>query len=115
MVIIVNVNRVYVATIYVNIEYQINGRYTNRQGKYLKMSLVYHDEYNNYIYLISGEEYELGICDTYPGDMYINLKHGLKPINEVYNVSFKKHDMPKRKILKSISNAVLLNEKEDDK
>ena len=115
MVIIMNVNRVYAATIYVNIQCQNNGKYTTRQGKYLKMSLVYHDEYNDYIDLISGEKYELGLEDTYPGDMYIYLKHGLKPVNEVYNISFKKQDMPKKKILKSISNAILLNKKEDDK
>ena len=111
MAIIVNVNRVYIAKIFINIKRTLY----EKEGKYLKKTIVYHNDFNRYVDLISGEEYKLGLEYTYPGDMYIYLKDGLIPVANVLDVSFKKKNMPKKKILKNINKVILLNEKEDDK
>ncbi|MBQ8192960.1 MAG: hypothetical protein IJZ46_02700 [Bacilli bacterium] len=47
--------------------------------------------------------------------MYIYLKKGLMPITEVYDVDFKRNDMRKKRILKTLYSSKLLNKKEDDK
>ena len=65
--------------------------------------------------MISDEEYKLKLQDTYLGEMYIYLKNGMIPITEAFDITFKKMDMPKRRILKKINGAKLLSKKEDDK
>lgn len=111
-----NVNRLYVAQIYVNYECKLESDLLfYRRGKYLKNALVYHDDYHDYIDMISGEKYKLGIEGTDLGDMYINLQNGLRPVNEVFDVQFKRTNMGKRRILKNLCNSKLLNKKEDDK
>ena len=115
-----NVNRLYVAQINIVFE-EIPGpirgiiREVEVKGKFIKNAIVYHDDNGRYIDLISGEKYKLGIGDTNLGDMYIYIKEGLIPITKVYDISFKKMDMPAKKILKRICKAKLLNEKEDNK
>jgi len=107
-----NVNRLY--EVQINIVFdEIPGEF--REGRFLKNTIVYHDDNGQYIDLISGEIYKLGIGDADLGDMYIYLKKGLIPITNVCDVSFKKMDMPKKKILRKLANAKLLNKKEDDK
>lgn len=110
-----NVNRLYAANIYVNCEYTyLSEGELSLKGRFIKKSIIYHDDYNNYIDLISGEKYKLGIDDTFLGDMYINLKEGLIPIDEYYGISFDKEEMPKKKIIKKLSNANLLNRNGDN-
>ena len=46
--------------------------------------------------------------------MYINLKEGLTPIDKYYVISFDKEEMPKKKIIKKLSNANLLIKKDDN-
>ena len=95
-----NVNRLYIVKIYVNFIDQIENDLTwYKEGRYIKQALVYHDDERDYIDLISGEHYKLGLV----------------PINEVLDISFKKQDMTKKKILKSINKAMLLRKKEEDK
>lgn len=116
MVIIMNVNRLYVAQIYVNYHYEILKDLTiERKGKFVKNAVVYHDEYNRYIDLISGEKYKLEINDTYLGNMYICLNNGLIPIDRVFDVNFDRCNMSRKKIVKNLSKSKLLNKKEDDK
>lgn len=115
-----NVNRLYVAQINIVFEEipgSIRGRFreTEIKGRFLKYAIVYHDDNGRYIDLISGENYKLGIGDTDLGDMYIYLKKGLMPITEVYDVDFKRNDMSKKRILKTLYSSKLLNKKEDDK
>ena len=55
-----NVNRLYVAFIYINcFERYLLWNELNLKGKFLKNTIVYHDERNNYIDLISGENINL--------------------------------------------------------
>jgi len=109
-----NVNRLYVASIYINFfDEALPENKTNVKGMFLKKAIVYHDDWNNYIDLISGEKYKLGIDNTFLGDMYIYLKDGLIPIDRYYDISFDKDEMPKKKIVKKLSNANLLIMKGD--
>ena len=116
VVISVNINRLYVAQIYVNYHYKILDDLTiDRKGKFVKNAVVYHDEFNRYIDLISGESYKLGIYDTYLGNMYIYLDNGLIPINRIYDVKFDRCNMSRKRIIRTLSKSKLLNKKEDDK
>lgn len=111
-----NINRVYAVVIFVNNQYQIEDDLTIfRKGKYVKITAVYVNDYNEYIDLESGEKYEIGLSSTFLGDMYINLKYGMIPIVEIPDVKFEKNNMSKKRILKKLSNSKLLNKKEDDK
>lgn len=111
-----NVNRLYVAQIYVNCHYQILDDLTiDRKGIFVKNAVVYHDGFNKYIDLVSGEKYKLGIYDTSLGNMYISLNNGLIPISKVYDVNFDRCNMSKKKIVKKLAKSKLLNKKEDDK
>lgn len=109
-----NVSRLYVASIYVCHSCKFDGLYYFKDGKFLKSAVVYHDGHR-YIDLLSGEKYRLGINNSDVGDMYINLKRELIPIHDYYDLDFKKDNMSKRRILKKLSKAKLLNKKEDDK
>ncbi len=109
-----NVNRIYVAKIYVTTAMKVEGDQCHMEGTFLKNALVYHDGYGNYIDLVSEENYDYGIMHTFPGEMYIYVKGGLRPICDVLDVSFKKEDMPKKKILRNINKAILLKKKKED-
>lgn len=116
MVISVNVNRLYVAQIYVNYYYKVLDDLTiDRKGMFVKNAVVYYDKFNRYIDLVSGEKYKLGIYDTYLGNMYICLNDGLIPISRIYDVNFDRCNMSKKKIVKILAKSKLLNKKEDDK
>lgn len=111
-----NTNRLYLATIniVVKVEYKSEERITH--ANFFKNSFVYHNEYNDYIDIKSGEKYKKGIEDTYDaGDMYIDFKKGLIPVNEIPELNFERKNMSKRKILKKLSNTSLYNKKEEDK
>lgn len=116
MVISVNVNRLYVAQIYVNYYYKVLDDLTiDRKGMFVKNAVVYYDKFNRYIDLVSGEKYKLGIYDTYLGNMYIRLNDGLIPISRIYDITFENENMSRKRIVRTLSNSKLLNKKEDDK
>lgn len=120
-----NVNRLYVALIYVctsseldpkSLKYGLRYYAEEWKGKFCKPAIVYHSEDNCYIDLITKEKYKLGLGDVCNvGEMYINLKAGLKPLYKVVDVDFKKDNMSKRRIIRTLSKSKLLNKKEDDK
>ena len=124
-----NVNRLYVAQIYVCTKAELDlesfgSKYglpyciKKWEGKFCKPAIVYHSEDNHYIDLGTGEKYKLGfddINDVGVGEMYINLKSGLRPLYEVFDVKFKYNNMRKKRIIKTLCKSKLLNEKEDDK
>ena len=109
-----NVHRLYIASIYICYISKLDGYDFFKEGKFLKNAIVYHDD-EKYIDLLSGEKYKIGLDNSYVGQMYVNLKRGLIPIFDYYDLEFKKDNMSKRRILKIISKAELLNKKEDDK
>ena len=122
-----NVNRLYVASIYVctkselapksfSLEYGLPYCVKEWKGKFCKPAIVYHSKDNCYIDLSTKEKYKLGLEDVCNvGDMYINLKAGLKPLYEVFDVKFEKNNMSKKRIIRTLSRSKLLNKKEDDK
>lgn len=111
-----NTNRLYLATINIVVKVECKGDFKNTYADFLKNSFVYHNEYNDYIDIKSGEKYKKGIEDTWnAGDMYIDFKKRLIPVNEIPELNFKRENMSKRRILKKISSASLLSKKEEDK
>lgn len=109
-----NVNRIYIAKIYVTTAMNVEGYQYHMEGRFLKNALVYHDEYGYYIDLVSEEKYDYGLTHTFPGEMYIYAKDVLRPIRDVLDISFKKEDMPKKKILRNINKAILLKKKKEE-
>jgi hypothetical protein len=122
-----NVNRLYVAIIYVCTKKEIDPKsfcleyglphYVNEwKGRFCKPAIVYHVKDNCYIDIETKEKYKLGLEDECNvGDMYINLKSGLKPLYTVFDVEFKKNNMSKKRIIRTLSRSKLLNKKEEDK
>ena len=112
-----NVNRVYVAQIFVNSKCEVEDDLTiSREGTYVKSVIVYRKRNGKYVDFVSGEVYKTNMDDISVGDMYINFECGLIPINQIFNVNFDKENVSKKRILKTLSNSMLLNnKKEDDK
>ena len=111
-----NTNRLYLAYIYVTINVDWKGNNILRNGKFIKMAVVYHNEYDEYIDVKSGEKYKKGIKHVYDeGDMFINFEKGLIPLNEISELNINRKNMSKRKILKKLLNTSLYNKKEEDK
>ena len=111
-----NVNRLYLAYIYVYNKKECVGDYVYRHSNFVKKTVVYHDYINNYIDIKSGEKYSKDInnCREF-GDMFIGFCVGLEPLNELEEINFERKNMSKRKILKKLSNTSLYNKKEEDK
>ena len=111
-----NVNRLYLAYIYVYNKKECVGDYVYRHSNFVKKTVVYHDYINNYIDIKSGEKYSKDInnCREF-GDMFIGFCVGLEPLNELEEINFERKKMSKRKILKKLSNTSLYNKKEEDK
>ena len=111
-----NINRLYLAYIYVYSQEEnvVGGAY--RTSNFVKKTVVYHDYINNYIDIKSGEKYSKDInnCREF-GDMFIGFCVGLEPLNELEEINFERKNMSKRKILKKLSNTSLYNKKEEDK
>ena len=111
-----NIEGLYLARIYVNTYYRIEKDLTiARKGSYVKTTIVFRNDDDEYVDLESDEKYKSGIGNSFLGDMYISLNYGLIPIRDIPNFNFNKRNMSKRRILKKISEAELLNKKEDDK
>ena len=111
-----NVNRLYLAYIYVYNKKECVGDYVYRHSNFVKKIVVYHNYINSYIDIKSGEKYlkDVNDCKKY-GDMFIGFSVGLEPLNELEEINFERKNMSKRRILKKISSASLLSKKEEDK
>lgn len=115
MVIYMNVNRVYIADIFI-----YHGRkYDNRKatfGSFVKTAVVYHTNDGEYIDLYTKEKYKISNSDIKYGDLYIYFKNGLKPIQAELEEKFNKLNVSRWKIKKKLLNtAILLSESEKDK
>ena len=118
-----NVNRLYIAQIYVcsnveigNTDFFLGIVEREFTGIFCKNTIVYHTKNNNYVDLFSNEKYILGFEKVSKiGQMYINLKYGFKPLNQFFDVDFKKENMSRKRIIRTLSKSKLLDKKEDDK
>ena len=119
-----NVNRLYAAQIYVcsDIEEKMlddsfffSTVERNYIGIFVKNTIVYNHN-NTYIDLVSNEIYKIGLDNISKiGQMYINLKKGLRPLEQCLEINFEKENMSRKRIIRTLSKSKLLNKKEDDK
>jgi len=87
----------------------------NFKGIFVKNAIVYNKN-NSYIDLMSWETYKLGLDNVFEIEqLYIKLTNGLKPLNQFFDVDFKKENISRKRIIRTLSKSKLLNEKEDDK
>ena len=102
-----NVNRVYLANIYIVTNQRVVGNSRNffdnqilSHIEYYKRALVYRDDYGHYIDLETKDSYytshRIGICDV--GSLVVKLEDGLVPFNNI--VQFNKNNVFKGRILK---------------
>ena len=109
-----NVNRLYVAQIYIITKKEEDEGFVYTEGEFVKQAIVYHYRNNKYIDLISDEIYKIQAQNAKVGEMIINLQLGLIPVNENVDVKFDRTNMCKKRILKNLSNSKLLNEEDDE-
>lgn len=110
-----NVNRVYIADIFIyhGRKYD-NGKVTF--SSFVKQAVVYHIANEEYVDLFTKEKYKFNNDDIKYGDLYINFKNGLKPIQSELEEKFDKLNVSKRKIKKKLLNtAISLSKGEYDK
>lgn len=113
-----NINRVYVAIIYIVTKKEHFGEYFtlssgySYSGRGVKKALVYRDKNGSYIDLDTKERYSAGTSIyTKVGDLIIDPSDGLIPVTSV--IGFDRINMSKRKILKKY-NEVMEVEKDEE-
>ncbi len=113
-----NINRVYVAIIYIVTKKEHFGEYLtlssgySYSGRGVKKALVYRDKNGSYIDLDTKERYSAGTSIyTKVGDLIIDPSNGLIPVASV--IGFDRINMSKRKILKKY-NEVMEVEKDEE-
>lgn len=91
-----------------------NGKVTF--SSFVKQAVVYHIANGEYVDLFTKEKYKFKNDDIKYGDLYINFKNRLIPIQIRLDEKFNKLNLSKRKIKKRLlDTAIMLSKKEYDK
>lgn len=101
-----NVNRVYIADIYIYHGRKYEGGKVTFSS-FVKPAVVYHTDSDQYVDLFTKEKYKFN-NNIKEGDLYIYFKNGLKPIQTNLEKKFNKLNVSKRKIKKNLLDTGIL-------